>query len=65
MQTSEQNDDKIIEQLRIISDTLADRALSALKDAHAQGESKRPDRERKLTQARRAIEKAINLLGRE
>lgn len=65
MQTSEQNDDKIIEQLRIISDTLADRALSALKEAHAQGESKRPERERTLTQARRAIEKAINLLGRE
>jgi len=65
MQTSEQNDDKIIEQLRIISDTLADRALSALKEAHAQGESKRPDRERTLTQARRAIEKAISLLGRE
>ena len=65
MQTSEQNDDKIIEQLQIISDTLADRALSALKEAHAQGESKRPERERTLTQARRAIEKAINLLGRE
>ena len=65
MQTSEQNDDRIIEQLRIISDTLADRALSALKEAHAQGESKRPERERTLTQARRAIEKAINLLGRE
>ena len=65
MQTSEQNDDRIIEQLRIISDTLADRALSALKEAHAQGESKRPERERTLTQARRSIEKAISLLGRE
>ncbi|NQV96419.1 MAG: hypothetical protein HQ486_01355 [Acidimicrobiaceae bacterium] len=65
MQTSEQNDDEIIEQLQTISDTLADRALSTLKEAHAQGESKRPERERRLTQARRAIEKAIGLLTRE
>lgn len=50
-------------QLQGISETLADRSLEALKQAHRAGESKRPDTERTLTQARRAVEKAINLLA--
>ena len=62
MQISGQNNDEIIQQLKNISETLGDRALTALKEAHASGESKRPDSERKLTQARRAIEKAISHL---
>ncbi len=33
-------------------------------EAHAAGEAKRPEIERTLTQARRAIEKAIGLLIR-
>lgn len=65
MQNSEQNNDEIIQQLRNISETLADRALNILKEAHAIGESKRPATERNLTQARRAIEKAIGLLTQE
>ena len=65
MQNSAQNNDEIIQQLRTISETLSDRALTVLKEAHAQGESKRPEIERTLTQARRAIEKAIGLLTRE
>jgi uncharacterized membrane protein len=65
MQNSAQNNDEIIQQLRNISETLSDRALTVLKEAHAQGESKRPEIERTLTQARRAIEKAISLLTRE
>ena len=65
MQNSEQNNDEIIQQLRNISETLSDRALTVLKEAHAKGESKRPEIERTLTQARRAIEKAIGLLTRE
>jgi hypothetical protein len=55
MQISEQNNDEIIQQLKNISETLGDRALTVLKEAHASGETKRPDSERKLTQARRAI----------
>jgi hypothetical protein len=51
-------------QLQSISEELSDQALEVLKQAHRAGESKRPDSERTLTQARRAIEKAINLLGR-
>ena len=63
-----QNDDKnldnleMIDKLKAISEQLADKALDALKQAHAAGESKRPEIERKLTQARRAVEKAISLL---
>lgn len=65
MQNSAQNNDEIIQQLRNISETLGDRALTVLKEAHALGESKRPEIERTLTQARRAIDKAIGLLTRE
>jgi len=59
-----ENSEQIIDQLKTISDQLADRALSVLKEAHAAGESKRPESERTLTQARRAVEKAISLLTR-
>ena len=51
-------------QLQNISEELADKALEILKQAHRAGDSKRPDAERILTQARRAVEKAVNLLGR-
>ena len=60
-----ENSEQIIDQLKTISDQLADRALSVLKEAHAAGESKRPEIERTLTQARRAVEKAISLLIRD
>jgi hypothetical protein len=64
MQQSSENSEQIVDQLKFISDQLADRALSVLKEAHAAGESKRPEAERTLTQARRAVEKAISLLTR-
>ena len=56
--------DDIVERLRSASEDIADRALSALSEASRAGETKRPDAERTLTQARRAVEKAINLLER-
>lgn len=56
--------DELSTQLQSISEELSDKALEVLKQAHRTGESKRPDSERTLTQARRAVEKAINLLGR-
>ncbi|MFM8248058.1 MAG: hypothetical protein ACKORD_01720 [Acidimicrobiaceae bacterium] len=59
-----ESSEQIIDQLKTISDQLADRALTVLKEAHAAGESKRPEAERTLTQARRAVEKAISLLTR-
>ena len=72
MQNDEKNNDKknsddleLIDKLKGISEQLADKALDALKQAHAAGESKRPEIERTLTQARRAVEKAIGLLIRD
>ena len=50
--------------LQGVSEDLADKALDALKEAHRAGEAKRPEIERQLTQARRAIEKAIGVLTR-
>lgn len=55
--------DEIIEQLREISDTLADRAISLLRDAVNESDSQAQKMEKKVTQARRAVEKAIHLLS--
>jgi hypothetical protein len=72
MQNDEKYNDKknsdfleLIDKLKGVSEQLADKALDALKQAHAAGESKRPEIERTLTQARRAVEKAISLLIRD
>lgn len=54
----------IIDTLRGVSDALADRSLAILKEAHQAGETRRPDTERVVTQARRSVEKAIALLTR-
>ena len=56
--------DDIIERLRSASEDIADRALSVLSEASRACETKRPDAARALTQALRAVEKAINLLER-
>ena len=56
--------DDLVNQLQMISGELADKSLDTLREAHRQGESKRPDLERTFTQARRAVEKAIQLLER-
>lgn len=56
--------DDLIARLRSVSDDLADRAISVLSSASRAGETKRPDEERALTQARRAVEKAIAVLER-
>jgi len=56
--------DDIISRLRSVSEDLADRAISALSATLRAGGPKRPDSERALTQARRAVEKAIGLLER-
>ncbi|MFM7046405.1 MAG: hypothetical protein ACKOXX_00640 [Actinomycetota bacterium] len=56
--------DDLIARLRSVSDDLADRAINVLSNASRAGETKRPDEERALTQARRAVEKAIAVLER-
>jgi len=61
------NDDglaEMVETLRNVSESLADRSLAILKEANRAGETKRPDEERVVSQARRAVEKAISLLSR-
>ncbi len=54
----------IVSRLESISEEIADKALDALKSAHRDGAVKRPETERQLTMARRAIEKAIGVLTR-
>jgi uncharacterized Ntn-hydrolase superfamily protein len=54
----------MISRLESISEELADKALDALKSAHREGAVKRPETERQLTAARRAVEKAIGVLSR-
>ena len=54
----------MISRLESISEELADKALDALKSAHREGAVKRPETERQLTTARRAIDKAIGVLTR-
>lgn len=56
--------EEIVSTLHSVSDDLAEKALDALKEAHRLGETKRPELERQLTQARRAVEKAIGVLSR-
>ena len=54
----------IVSRLEAISEEIGDKALDALKSAHREGAVKRPETERQLTSARRAIEKAIGVLSR-
>jgi len=52
----------LIERLRAVSEDLADRAISILSEAMREGQTKRPADEKTITQARRAVEKAIAAL---
>ena len=54
----------IVSRLESNSEEIADKALDALKSAHRDGAVKRPEVERQLTSARRAVEKAIGVLTR-
>ena len=56
--------EEIVSNLQSVSEDLADKALDVLKEAHREGQAKRPELERQITQARRAIEKAIGVLSR-
>jgi hypothetical protein len=52
----------IAERLRGIAEELDEASFGLLHDAVASGETKRPQADKALTQARRAIEKAATLL---
>ena len=56
--------DQIVERLRSASEDLSDHAIRIPSEASRAGETRRPDAERTITQARRAVEKAIALLER-
>lgn len=61
MTTGDHSD--LIEQLRVIAETLAERGMALLREAIDSGSGTHPVEEKKLTQARRAVEKAISVLG--
>lgn len=54
--------DDLRARLEEIGEELADAAMDALREALETGAGSRPDRERKLTQARRAVERAVRAL---
>ena len=51
------------EQLEQIAEQLDDLAMTVLRDAVEEGATSRPEEEKKLTRARRSVEKAISILG--
>ena len=53
----------IRQQLEHIAEQLDDLAMSVLRDAVDEGATSRPEEEKKLTRARRSVEKAISILG--
>jgi hypothetical protein len=55
--------DEIVSQLESISETLGERTFDLLREAVASGSGQRPAEEKTITQARRAIDKAIHLLS--
>jgi hypothetical protein len=57
--------EELAEQLEAISAELDDLALDALRQAADAGATRRPDAEKRLIQARRAVEKAAHLLRGE
>jgi len=54
--------DDIAERLSAISDEIADLAIDSIREALRSGATSRPAAEKRLTQARRAVEKAAHLL---
>lgn len=57
--------ESIQEKLRAISDEIADLAMNDIRSSIEEGHNKTSDIEKRLTRARRAIEKAIHLLEAE
>lgn len=52
----------LVERLQVVVDDLDQISFDQLREAAAEGHARPPD-DRRLTQARRAVEKAIHLLG--
>jgi hypothetical protein len=56
------NVERIIEDLKVISENLNDAAMAVLSEAIENGVSTRPELEKRLSQARRAVDKAVHHL---
>lgn len=59
------DDDRLAEladRLEALGEELADLAIDEIRGAIRAGAAKRPAREKRLTQARRAVDKAVHLL---
>lgn len=56
------DNDDVIEQLRAVSEVLSDRAIGLLREAVDNGDEEAIAAEKRITRARRAVEKAIHLL---
>jgi hypothetical protein len=54
--------DAIVEELKAISERLNDASMFLLSDAIERGESTRPAMEKQISQARRAVDKAVHHL---
>lgn len=55
--------DDLVATLQQVSDAIGERSIALLREAIEAGAGERPPLERKLSQARRAVDKAIGLLG--
>lgn len=55
--------DDIISRLEAISESLGEQSMMLLRDAIERGETARPNDEKIVSQARRALDKAIHLLS--
>ena len=55
--------DEVVAQLESISELLGDRVVSLLRDAVESGTGQRPPEEKIISQARRAVDKAVHLLS--
>lgn len=60
---SEQSIDSIIARLAELSEELGDLSMALLRDAIESGDTARPAGEKTVSQARRAVDKAVNLLA--
>ncbi len=56
------NVERLIEDLKVISENLNDAAMAVLSEAIENGVSTRPELEKRLSQARRAVDKAVHHL---
>ncbi|WP_419919440.1 hypothetical protein [Candidatus Poriferisocius sp.] len=50
------------EQLEAVAEQLGEMAMAVLRDAVEEGATSRPEEEKRLTRARRSVEKAISIL---